>query len=264
MTVGEKDAVAPVGNPDAVNDTGLAVVVPAGITIMLKFAGWPAVTVVAAVCTFKLKSPTTNVSAEVVPPPGAGLFTVTLSVPLWAKSVAGRIALSEVGLTRVVARVLPPTRTTELALKFVPVTFRVSTVLPASTLEGERLLAPGTGLFMVNVTINEGEAPGFLTVTNGVPAAAMALAGIAACNCVALTNADETTLELKVTTELAVKPFPVSVSVNAGPPAVVLAGTKPPTTGWVFTGRIVRGNVAEVPPLPMPPTGFDTEILMVP
>jgi formylmethanofuran:tetrahydromethanopterin formyltransferase len=36
---GEKDAVAPVGNPEAVNDTAFAVEAFAGTTIRLKFAG---------------------------------------------------------------------------------------------------------------------------------------------------------------------------------------------------------------------------------
>ena len=87
-------------------------------------------------------------------------------------------------LTKVVVRVLPPTRTVELVLKPVPVTLRVTAAFPAATVDGERLLAPGNGLFTVNVVTRDGLPPGFATVTNGVPATAIALAGIAACNCV--------------------------------------------------------------------------------
>jgi hypothetical protein len=81
----------------------------------------------------------------------------------------------------VVARGLPPTKTVELELKFVPVTVRVTAALPAETVVGERLLAPGTGLLTVKVVTRDGLPPWFLTVTKGVPATAMALAGIAAC-----------------------------------------------------------------------------------
>jgi len=49
--------------------------------------------------TITLKSSTTTVNADVVPPPGIGLFTVMFNVPLWAKSLAGRAALSDVELT---------------------------------------------------------------------------------------------------------------------------------------------------------------------
>ncbi len=199
-----------------------------------------------------------------MPPPGIGLFTVMFNVPLWAKSLAGRAALSDVELTWVVARELPLTRTVELVLKFVPVTLRVAAALPAGTLEGERLLAPGTGLLTINVVTREGLPPGFPTVTNGVPATAMALAGIAACNSVELTNAAETTPDLKVTTEPEVNPVPVRISVNAGPPAVALAGTNAPITGCVFVGRIARGREDVVPPALPPAGGSVTEILIVP
>ena len=107
------------------------------------------------------------------------------------------------------ARELPLTRTAELPLKFVPVTLRVVTPLPAGTVEGERRTAAGTGLLMVNDFTRDGLPPGFATVTKGVPAAVMELAGIAACNKVEFSKAVETTLELKVTTELDVNPVPV-------------------------------------------------------
>ena len=79
----EKVAVAPGGNPDAVNVIALAVEVFAGTTtIKLKLAGWPAVTAAVGAGTFTWKSSTVSVKADVEPPPGAGLFTEMLSVPL--------------------------------------------------------------------------------------------------------------------------------------------------------------------------------------
>jgi hypothetical protein len=71
-------------------------------------------------------------------------------------------------------------------LKLDPVTFRVSAALPAAALDGERRLSCATGLFTVNVTTVDGALPGFATVTSGVPATAMALAGIAAWTSVGL------------------------------------------------------------------------------
>jgi hypothetical protein len=51
--------------------------------------------------------------------------------------------------------------------------------------------------------------------------------------------------------------------VNPGSPAVLLAGTNAPITGWVFVGRIVRGKVDVVPPGPPFAGGSVTEMLIV-
>src|SRR5216684_8651194 len=60
-----------------------------------------------------------------VPPPGAGLNTVTATVPGWVISVAGTEAVSCELLTKEVAKSVLPNRTTELPpvprMKFVPV-----------------------------------------------------------------------------------------------------------------------------------------------
>ena len=50
--------------------------------------------------------------------------------------------------------------------------------------EGAVTLKSATGLLTVNDTTTDGFPPGFATVTSGVPATAMALAGMAACNSV--------------------------------------------------------------------------------
>ena len=179
---GEKEAVAPIGPPKTVSSTGFAVVPFEGVIVRLKFAGVPAATESARAATLTLKSSTTIDSAEDVPPPGTGLFTIMFRAPLRAKSLESNVAVSDVELETVVARELPRTRTVEPALKFVPVTVTVTPASPAETVVGERLLTPGTGLLTVKVVTRDGLPPGFVTVTKGVPAAAMALAGIAACN----------------------------------------------------------------------------------
>ena len=60
--------------------------------------------------------------------------------------------------------------------------YNVSAAAPAGKLGGDTVPLTGTGLFTTNVASNEMPAPGLLTTTTGVPARAMALAGIAACN----------------------------------------------------------------------------------
>lgn len=53
---------------------------------------------------------------------------------------------------------------------------------------------------------------------------AIALAGMAAVSCVELKNVVGTLFKLKLACELCTKPLPFTVRVNAGPPAVALAG----------------------------------------
>lgn len=62
-------------------------------------------------------------------------------------------------------REVPPTRTTELGVKPVPVTVNVSALLPAGRLGGETEPPPGCGLLIVNVNATEAEPSGFVTIT---------------------------------------------------------------------------------------------------
>ena len=129
-----------------------------------------------------------------------------------------------------------------------PVMLTLSPALPGATLVGARLLAAGTGLLTVNVFTTDGFPPGFATVTNGVPATAIAAAGIAADSCVEFTKAEDTVLEPKVTTDEGPKPVPVIASVNCMPPAVALAGTIDPMVGCEFDARTVSVAGDEDPP----------------
>src|SRR5262245_44202391 len=81
-----------------------------------------------------------------VPPPGAGLKTVTAAIPLVAMSADGIAAVSCVAETNVVGRSAPFQRTTELAMKFVPFTVSVKADPPTMAELGARLLVVGTGL----------------------------------------------------------------------------------------------------------------------
>jgi hypothetical protein len=114
-----------------------------------------------------------NVKAgEEVPPPGAGLVTVTWSVPTAVQSAAGTVACSWVALTYVVGRPLPFQFTVELCTKLLPFTVSMKPVPPHATLAGESEVVAGRGLLMVNV--RGAEVPplgtGLKTVTDAVPA----------------------------------------------------------------------------------------------
>ena len=71
------------------------------------------------------------------------------------------------------------------------------------------------------------EAPpgaGLVTITAGVPDEAMLAEGMAAVNCVELTNVVAGDEPPKLTIESATKLVPLIVSVKAAPPAAVLSG----------------------------------------
>jgi len=86
-----------------------------------------------------------------VPPPGAGLVTITLNVPAVAMSAGVIDAVTCVALTNAVVRALPLKFTTEDELKFVPFTVSVNAAPPFVALAGESVVIAGTGLFAVNV-----------------------------------------------------------------------------------------------------------------
>ena len=98
-------------------------------------------------------------------------MTEILSVPPCTRSLAGRVASRTVALTCVVRRAVPFTRIVEDRLKLLPTTATVSAVLPAETLEGERLLSCGTGLLTANAITGDVPPPGgeFTTVIFNVP-----------------------------------------------------------------------------------------------
>ena len=85
------------------------------------------------------------------PPPGVGLKTVTAAVPALARSSPIMAALSCEPLIYVVVREEPFHLTTELEMKFDPVTVNVSAPLPADALVGEIAVIPGTGFCVVEV-----------------------------------------------------------------------------------------------------------------
>ena len=78
---GLNEALAPVGNPLAVNVTVPGKAPPTVAVAIVKFAELPAVTVCEVVVALTLKSVIVNVSELEVPPPGVGFTTFTAGVP---------------------------------------------------------------------------------------------------------------------------------------------------------------------------------------
>src|SRR5439155_1370838 len=93
-------------------------------------------------------------------------------------------------LTKVVVRLLPFQCTTELLLKFVPLTVSVTVLPPAVTLAGEMLPSVGGGLKTVKLTalVVLPDGYGLVTGTGNTPSASMSAAVICAVSCVLLTK----------------------------------------------------------------------------
>jgi len=93
----------------------------------------------------------TNAALPDVPPPGAGLVTVTCPVPTVAMSAAVIAAVNCVALTYVVVRLDPFQFTTDPLMNPVPVTVSVNAPVPAVALVGDSMLIVGTALVRLRV-----------------------------------------------------------------------------------------------------------------
>src|SRR5258708_7171592 len=204
---------------------------------------------------------TLNVCAAEVPPPGAGVTTVTDAIAAVARSEAGMAAVSWVALTKVVVRAAPFQRTPEALTKLLPFTVSVNAAPPTLALEGESDVSDGAGVVIVNVWAPDvpPSTPGIVTVTWALPAAAISEAGIAAATCVGLTRVAGRAARFQRTLLPLTKPVPVTVSVNAAPLTSALLGLRPVSVGaGLFTLNVCA---AEVPP---PGAGVRTVTLAVP
>ena len=121
---------------------------------------------------------TVSVSADEVPPPGAGFTAVTDKLPALATSDAAIAAVSCVPLTKVVVRLAPFTFTTVPEIKLLPVKVRVNPALPGETVDGEMLANEGTGLLTANGRVPDVKSPGLMTRMLRVPAEAMSPEGM--------------------------------------------------------------------------------------
>ena len=118
-----------------------------------------------------------KVREDEVPPPGAGLNTVTVPLPTDAILAAGTDAVRDVALTNVVVRAVPFHFTTEVPTKLVPVSVKVNVAPPAKPEAGEMDVSVGTGLLMVKVAVVSEfppPGPGLFAPTAAVPPVAKA------------------------------------------------------------------------------------------
>jgi hypothetical protein len=155
------------------------------------------------------------------------LVTVTLAEPGVASRLAGTTAVNCVALTKVLARAVVPHCTVVPASKFVPVIVKVTAPLPAGAEEGARLVIVGgraTGE-IVNVAPAD-VPPGVITVTFAEPAVAIRLAGTAAVSWVALPKVVVSAVLPHCTVAPETKFVPLTVKVNAAPPAAAVAGER--------------------------------------
>ena len=174
-----------------------------------------------------------------VPPPGAGLNTVTCAVPAVPRSGAAIVDVSWVAETNVVARSAPFHRTIEPEMKFVPVTVSVNPDPPTTAAAGLSPVVAGTGLLggaIVKVCALDVPPPGagLNTLTCAVPAVTRSGAGTAAVSWVAETNVVARSAPFHRTVEPEMKFVPVTISVRPDAPAVTEAGLKPVVVGIGF------------------------------
>jgi hypothetical protein len=173
-----------------------------------------------------------NGNAFDVPPPAPAVFggvkTVTLAVPALAMSEAGICAVNCVGEITVVGRFAPFQRTSEAAVKLLPVAVNTNAGLPASAVFGRMLASVGAeGGSAVIVNGNGFEVlpagppatDGLKTVTLAVPAVARLEAGTVAVNCAVVTKVVTRSAPFHRTVETRLKFAPLAISVSAGEPA---------------------------------------------
>ncbi len=149
--------------------------------------------------------------------------TRTVAVPGWAISAAGMAAVRRVLSTKVVVRLDPFHCTTEVEVKFVPLTVRVNAGPPTTAELGLMLVTRECwSPVIVNVTAFEvcpPAGPGLKTVIWAVPGAAMSSAVIAASSVAGGIRVVTRALPFQRTTDEELRLVPVTVRLNAGPPA---------------------------------------------
>ncbi|MFQ5683620.1 MAG: hypothetical protein ACE5HC_10155 [Candidatus Binatia bacterium] len=105
---------------------------------------------------------TVNILEELVPPPGGGVDTAKWKVPELASRPDGRLAVSSVALTKLVARLVPAAVTVDCLAKPLPATVIAISDDPTIAVAGEITSILGFGL--KTLTVAEPEDPGSFTL----------------------------------------------------------------------------------------------------
>lgn len=202
-----------------------------------------------------------NAAPADVPPPGAGLTTLTVTDPAVATSLAVMAAVNCVELTYVVARFAPFHWTADAVTNPVPFTVSVKAPDPTAAEPGVTLEITGVGFPTRNDTPPEvPPSEGLTTVTVAAPDTATSPARIAAASCVKLTKVVARLAPFHCTNADDAKALPVTVSVKAPEPTFTDAGRIEVTEG-VEAEVMVKLTPVEIPP---PGVGVDTVTVVAP
>jgi hypothetical protein len=185
-------------------------------------------------------------TVKLVPPEApAGSDTVIAVEPVPVIRLAGTFAVSSVGFPKLVLRAVPPQFTTAPETKFVPPTVRVNAAPPADTEYGARLVMVGApGALTVKFAADE-VTPDVVTVTATVPAVAIRLAGTAAFSWEGFSKVVPSAVLPHCTVEPSTKLLPLTVRVNAAPPASVEEGERPVIAGVpALTVKLTAADLA--------------------
>jgi hypothetical protein len=161
-----------------------------------------------------------------VPPPGVGFTTVTPNTPPVNVVFSGITAVTSVALTNVVVQEVPATCTVELDVKLVPVTVKVSEVVPEVEAVGEMDVTRGNGLLMLKIEADEVPPPGvkFTTVTFTLPDDVTSVEAIVPLSTLPLVNVVVTSVLPNLIVAPRANFWPFTVSVNPLAPCATFAG----------------------------------------
>ena len=178
---------------------------------------------------------TENCCPPEVPPPGAGLKTVTDRLPVVDMSEAAIEALNSVELMKVVTRLLPFQRTMEPFTNPVPKTVKSNAGPPTEVLEGVSPVTVGVGFVLVMLKTRLADVPppgaGVRTLTLTLPEAETSAELICARSSPLEINVVARFDPLQRTMELGTKPDPFTVKLKAALPADVVDGASELATG---------------------------------
>src|SRR5579871_1850425 len=152
------------------------------------------------------------------------VVTLTLAMPAAAIKPAGTAASNWLALPKLVWSAAPFQVTTELRRKFDPATASVKAGPPAVAELGLMPARTGGGTVTVKDRAFVVAPLGFVSVSEAVPPAAINSGGTATVTWVVLTNVVPSGVAPHRTTQFTARLVPVSVSVNAPPPAVTEDG----------------------------------------
>lgn len=156
----------------------------------------------------------------------AAVCALTDTLPGLTIQLAGTIAASCAELLNVVTSDVPFHNTVSPETKLAPLTVSVNCAPPARALDGDNMLREGTGGLIAKLKELDVPPAAVCTATDAVPILAIKPAGTAALSCVELPKLVARALPFHSTVFPETKLLPLTVKVNALPPAFLLEGER--------------------------------------